>query len=302
MIPLRIGEAEVRRVVEWDRMVVDPGWILANADPETIRAAKSWLDHRFIEPDGDRLVLSMHSYVIRAPRLRVLVDSCNGNDKDRPTIPEWHRMRWPYIENLAAIGLAPEDIDIVLCTHLHADHVGWNTRLTDGRWVPTFPRARYVFARREFDHWNEAHRAGPPEPVNLGSFVDSVLPVVETGRAELVETDYGLTLGPGLQLMLRDAAGHTAGNVNIELGGGGRRVLFSGDVLHHPVQIAAPWIGSIADFDFDLARSVRARLIEDCANSDTVLLTGHFAGPTAGRVIRHRDGFRFRFFETGSDR
>lgn len=297
MIPIRIGGAEIRLVSEIDRFALDADWLFANANGETIRAGKSWLDERFIDPVGDQLILSFHSYVIDSPGCRILIDACNGNDKERPSMPAWHRLRHPYLENLAAIGLGPGDIDMVMCTHLHPDHVGWNTRLDNGRWVPTFPRARYLFGAREYDHWRALHDAHPPEPILRGSFADSVLPVVAVGQAEMVGPDFGLSLAAGLALTLQMAPGHSPGNMNIDLRQADRRVLFSGDVLHHPIQCAAPWLANRYDFDPARALETRTRLIEDCADADTILLAGHFPGPTAGRVVSCGDQFRFRFIE-----
>jgi glyoxylase-like metal-dependent hydrolase (beta-lactamase superfamily II) len=300
MIPLRIGQAEIRLVSEIERMPLDATWLFGNADLDVIRANKSWLDGRFIDPATDQLVLSFHSYLLRVGGRHILIDTCNGNDKERPSMLPWHRLRQPYLENLAALGVRPDDIDIVMCTHLHADHVGWNTRLENGRWVPTFGRARYVMAKAEFEHWHARHAANPEAPVNRGSFVDSVLPVVEAQRADMVESDFGIDLAAGLSLAMRPAPGHTAGNVHIDLRGRDGRALFSGDVIHHPVQFAAPWLANHADFDVAQAHATRMELMRSCADADIVLLTGHFPGPTAGRVVSAGEQFRFNFIEAES--
>src|SRR6202048_4713567 len=143
---------------------------------------------KLVDPASGLLVFAFHSTVIRTPRATILVDTCSGNDKERPHKLRYHRKNWPYLANLAAAGFMPEDIDYVLCTHLHADHVGWNTRLVGGRWVPTFPNARYLFARREWENWREAElRAAYTTDPN---YEDSLLPVMDSGQAELVATDY----------------------------------------------------------------------------------------------------------------
>src|SRR5258708_9567386 len=149
-----LGPIEIAQAVEIGRMAVDPNFLLGNVTPEIIAQHLDWLGPRLVEPGTRRLLLSFHSYVIKTTRHTILVDSCVGNHKQRPSFPEWHLLDGPYLASLAARGVQPEEVDYVLCTHLHADHVGWNTRLVDGRWVPTFPRAKYVMAKTEFDHFN----------------------------------------------------------------------------------------------------------------------------------------------------
>ncbi len=183
----------------------------------------------------------------------------------------------------------------MLCTHLHADHVGWNTRLVNGRWVPTFPNARYLMARTEFDHFNRMHQARPAQPVNRGSFADSVLPVVEHGRADMIESTHVVEGQSGKGIWLEPAPGHTPGNVHIHVRADGTDVLLCGDVIHHPIQFAEPQLQNPADVDKPLAVKTRLHLMNEYADKDTLILTGHFPAPTAGRIVRHRDRFRFRF-------
>ncbi len=290
-----LGAIEVHKLVEIERMPVDPTWLLGNITPQIIAANRDWLGPSLVEPGTDRLILSFHSYVIRTPGLTILIDTCNGNDKQRPSMPAWHMMQSPYLARLKALGLAPEDIDIVLCTHLHTDHVGWNTRLENGRWVPTFPNARYVMSRAEFAYFEAQHRQDPSRPLNRGSFVDSVLPVVEQGRAVMLAP--GDTVDAALTdtLTLESAVGHSPSGFNIFLKAGGRRACFCGDVMHHAIQCAVPELCNPSDYDHDLSIQSRRALLEHCADTDIVMLTGHFPEPTAGRVVSHGDNFRFRF-------
>jgi glyoxylase-like metal-dependent hydrolase (beta-lactamase superfamily II) len=288
------GSTEVHKITEIERMAVDPAWLLGNITPEIVAANRDWLGPVFVEPDTDKLVLSFHSFVIRTPAATILVDTCNGNDKHRPTMPAWDRLDTPYLQRLKALGFEPDDIDIVLCTHLHADHVGWNTRLENGRWVPTFPNARYVMSRHEYAYFEAKHRENPPAPINRGSFADSVLPIVEAGRATLVDPGDGLGAELGDQVWLEDAAGHSPGGMNLWLTGGGRRACFCGDVIHHAIQCADPELNSPADFDRAMGVRARRALLAQCADTDTVLMTGHFPDPTAGQVIRHGNEFRFQ--------
>jgi glyoxylase-like metal-dependent hydrolase (beta-lactamase superfamily II) len=151
-----IGEIEITRVLEFEAALFEPAVIYPEATPQTIERHRSWLERSLMDLGSGRLVFAFHSTIIKTARATILVDTCSGNDKERPHKLRYHRKSWPYLANLAAAGFAPEDIDYVLCTHLHADHVGWNTRLLGGRWVPTFPKARYLFARQEWEHWRVA--------------------------------------------------------------------------------------------------------------------------------------------------
>jgi glyoxylase-like metal-dependent hydrolase (beta-lactamase superfamily II) len=295
MRQLNIGGMRIDRLVEIDRLPFDQRWLFANADDTVIEANRSWLDHRTIEPGSGRFILSHHSYVVRTPQWTAIIDTCCGNHKDRPRVPVWHQLNQPYLDNMRALGLRPEDVDFVMCTHLHVDHVGWNTRLLDGRWVPTFPRARYLMGQIEYEHWEQQHRLKPERPVNHGSFEDSVLPVVAAGQAEFVKADHCLFDDPSAGLRFVPAPGHTIGNMMIDLRGGQDHAVMSGDVIHHPIQCAAPWLANAADFDPAAALATRLNLLRRLADTPSFLLTGHFPAPTAGRVVSHGDAFRFRF-------
>ena len=182
MQPTRIGNFEVARVADYEGPFFAPGDFFPDFDPAVVEENAALLGPRLIEPGTGKLIFSFHSFVIKTGRHTILVDACIGNDKERPTRPQFHRMKSPFIEDLARLGVKPEDVDYVMCTHLHWDHVGWNTRLADGQWVPTFPKARYVVAKREYDHWQGVHDSGVDTP-HARAFGDSVLPVVKTGQA-----------------------------------------------------------------------------------------------------------------------
>jgi glyoxylase-like metal-dependent hydrolase (beta-lactamase superfamily II) len=290
-----LGSLEIRKLVEMEQFAVDCHWLLGNLTPEILREHREWLGPSLVEPGTNKIYIAFHSYVIQTPTLNILVDTCNGNDKQRPSMPAWTNLKTPYLERLKALGLTPDDIDIVMCTHLHTDHVGWNTRLENGRWVPTFPNARYIMSRGDFEFYDKLHKSNPPQPVNRGSFIDSVLPVVERGLAVFV--DPGDTVDADLtdSVTLESAIGHTAGNLNILLKSGGRRACLSGDVFHHPIQFARPDLVSPADFNSDKAVAVRKRMIDSYADSDMMILAAHFPDPTAGHIVRHGNGFRFKF-------
>lgn len=288
METVRIGRFQVDRVVENQGPFAPVDFILPTADMARIEAHAHWVRPRYLSEDG-KLVMSFHSYVLQTPRHRILIDSCVGNDKQRPARPNWHLQQGTYLRSLASLGLAPEDIDFVCCTHLHADHVGWNTRLQDGRWVPTFPKARYVFARSEYAHWEQSHRQalarGEPA-INHGSFADSVLPVVDAGQAELVSEDFEFEEG----VYLAAARGHTPGTCCLHAHSQGQRGIFSGDVLHTPIQLLdLSWNSRFCEDPVQAAQT-RRDLVEAVADTDTLLLAGHFPHATAGRVQSRGDG------------
>lgn len=285
-----IGSIRVDRLVESEGPFAEYDFLLPEARPELLEEHADWLRPRFLEAGGTRIIMSFHTLIVRSARYTILIDTCVGNDKPRPNRPGWHRQNKPWLSNLAAHGLQPEDIDFVLCTHLHADHVGWNTRLIDGRWQPTFPNARYLFGRREYQHWQHACQTAD-QPLNHGAFEDSVLPIVEAGRATLVEDDHQLDTG----IWLAPAPGHTPGNVIVHLQDGGQHAILSGDVMHSALQLADPDLSSRFCSDAGQSRITRRALIDTYCDTATTLLTGHFPTPVAGRIVSHRNSFRFRF-------
>lgn len=287
----RSDRLSIARVVDLDGVRFPAAMIYPDAAPAAMRLLLARWGSDFIDAESLDLLLSFHTFVVRTERQVILVDTCVGNDKDRPTRPSWHRRDGTFLADLAAIGVRPEDVDVVLCTHLHADHVGWNTRLVDGRWVPTFPRARYLIAAAEFDYWRRQHEATPAAPVAYGSFADSVLPVVASGQAEMVAGDYEIESGVSLE----PAPGHTPGNIMLHVAEGARRAILCGDVLHHPVQLTHPDWSTHFCADPVRSRHCRHALLARCADTETRLLTAHFQAPTGGRVVRDGKAYGFIF-------
>jgi glyoxylase-like metal-dependent hydrolase (beta-lactamase superfamily II) len=228
--------------------------------------------------------MSIHAFVVETPDRRIVVDTCLGNDKQNRRIPHWNNLQGPFLRDLAEAGYPRESIDTVLCTHLHVDHVGWNTMLVDGRWVPTFPQARYLLGRAEFAHWTGDHGREDMRPI----LADSVLPVHEAGLVDLVETDHALC--PEVSLV--PTFGHTPGHVSVRVASRGEEALITGDFLHHPCQIAHPDWSSTADWDADQAHRTRLRMYRELADRPVLVLGTHFAGATAGRIVRDGEGFR----------
>ncbi len=276
----RVGDIKITKVVE----IEAPGpasWIVPKATPENL-LAESWLQPHFCDADGNA-IMSVHALVVESGDCKVLVDTCVGNDKRR-TLPAWNERTGPFLADLAAAGHPPESIDRVLCTHLHVDHVGWNTRLEGGRWVPTFPNARYLFGRSELEYWSNA-----PDETYGDVMGDSVTPIVEAGLVDLVESDYVLDE----HIRLEPTPGHTPGHVSVRISSGGEEAVITGDLLHHPIQCAHPDWGSSADVDPETAEATRRAFLERYGDTPTLVLGTHFAAPTAGRIVRDGDSWRF---------
>lgn len=284
-----IGRFTVDRVVESQGPIFPPTALFLTATPAAIESHRHWLEPNLMDPESGLLVVSFHTYVVRTPRHTILVDTGAGNHKDRPDKLRFHMKEFPYLERLAAAGVNPEAVDVVLCTHLHVDHVGWNTRLQNGRWAPTFPRAKYLFGRKEWEHWQaEAKRPGGKVE---GHHEDSVLPVIEAGQAVFVEGDHEIEDG----IWLEPAPGHTPGHLSVHLSGGGREAVMVGDVMNHALQVAEPDWNTCFCADQDLARRTRRAFLERYAGTDTLVMPGHFPTPTVGRIVRSGATFRFVF-------
>jgi glyoxylase-like metal-dependent hydrolase (beta-lactamase superfamily II) len=292
----RFGSMEIQKVVELDGLAFPASLIFPGATPEIVAHARQSLDARFIAQDEDALQWSFHSYVVRTPGRTILIDTCHGNDKNRPEPFAYaHMMNTDYLGNLARAGLSPEDVDLVMCTHLHIDHVGWNTRLSDGKWVPTFPNARYLMTRVDYERFERTSPDDPEGALGYYSFQDSVLPVVAAGQAELVETDHVIEQELGEGIWMEGAPGHTAGSVVIHAKNPYGHAVFAGDVIHHPIQVPAPSLYIAGEYDTAMAQRTRQRVLESCADMGALLLPAHFPSPSAARVVSTAAGLALDF-------
>jgi glyoxylase-like metal-dependent hydrolase (beta-lactamase superfamily II) len=259
-------------------------------DRDRVREHESWLCPDHYDPETGRMPSSVHSFILRTDHHIILVDTCIGNDRERPGIPEMHRLSTNYLGRLSSLGVEAEDIDFVMCTHLHVDHVGWNTRLLDGRWVPTFPNARYIFARAELAQ-AEADERDAIHPAVSSCFRDSILPIVEDGRADLVDDVHDI-----LDLLtLRPAPGHSPGHLRIELRSEREIGVFSGDILHSPIQVPFWEWSSQVCWDAEQSAQSRRELLEFCAAEDALLLPAHFVFPHVGRISESHSRFKVSF-------
>lgn len=285
---LRIGACTVHRLADMDRVQWPATAMFRALSGDALVQAAARTPPGMIDAAAGALLLSFNSYVVEMPGALVLVDAGIGNDKMRPDRPRWHMRNSGFLDALAAMGFPPERFDIVINTHLHADHVGWNTVLKDGAWVPTFPRARYVTSERELAHWGKLYETKGVETLH-GAYADSVAPLVVLGRLGAVATP--CEIAPGLTL--EPAHGHAPGMAVVRLATGEGDVLFLADVVHHPLQLSDPDMTSNFCMDPAQAVATRRRLLDDCAARGTIVAPYHFPTPVFGRFRRVEAGYDY---------
>jgi glyoxylase-like metal-dependent hydrolase (beta-lactamase superfamily II) len=284
--PIEIGSVTIHRIVEQEGPFFDVMQFFPTLTRELFEQNRAWLQPRFIDAEN-RLMLCIQSYIVQTPRHTIMIDSCVGNHKPRPTRSFWNMMNSDrYERNLAAAGLSVDDNDFVMCTHLHTDHVGWNTRLENGRWVPTFPKARYVFSDRELAYWTARQRE---DPAACPWITDSVLPIVAANRVDIVKSAHAfndlVTLIP--------TPGHTIDHYSVHVGQGSADAVITGDMIHSPLQARYPELGMMSDYDSTLAGRSRRELFSRFCDTSTLMCTAHFPSPSTARVVRRQDAFDF---------
>ncbi len=268
----QVGSVKITRIVEME-VAGGSRFILPDATREACLPF-DWMQPHFMDAEGN-LIMSIHALVVDTGDRRIVVDTCIGNDKQR-SIPNWSNLQTSFLADLETAGYPRESIDTVLCTHLHVDHVGWNTMLVDGEWVPTFPNARYLLAQPEFEYWD----AEEPDDLNDGVMADSVRPVVEAGLVDLIDWEHQVCP----EVSLTPTPGHTPGHVSIAIRSDGAEALITGDCFHHPCQMTrVDWCSS-ADYDQAAGQATRERLLEQFSESDVLIIGTHFATPTAGHI------------------
>jgi glyoxylase-like metal-dependent hydrolase (beta-lactamase superfamily II) len=281
---ITLGDTTIDRIVEQEGPFFDVSTFFPALTKELLDENRAWLQPRFVD-SKDRLMLCIQSYLLRTPHHTILIDTCVGNHKPRPARPFWHMLQTDRFERaLAATGVGVGDIDFVMCTHLHVDHVGWNTRLENGRWVPTFPNARYIFADRELAYWEQRRQV---DAAACPWITDSVLPIVAANRADIVKHDYALND----IVRLLPTPGHSIDHYSVHVGKSGADAVITGDMIHSPLQARYPKLGMMSDYDSRQAGLSRRELFGRFCDTSTLLCTAHFPSPSTGRVVGWRDAF-----------
>jgi glyoxylase-like metal-dependent hydrolase (beta-lactamase superfamily II) len=290
----KIGDVRLTRIMERGE-AVDAHFFLEGVTREFVKS-QSWLRPHFATDDGQTIGVRQ-TFLIESQGLKILVDTCVGNDKVR-SVPLFHQLNTSYLDDLEAAGCTVESVDCVLCTHMHVDHVGWNTRLVDGHWVPTFPNARYLFAQTEWDYWVRAADVYAEGVIMDGDILrDSVQPVVDAGLVDFVATDHVIT--PEVRLI--PTPGHTPGHVSVEISSRGRKAIITGDMMHHPIQCCVPNVVVPLDDDTPMAQQTRRDFLSRYADEPVVIFGTHFAHPTAGWIRAYGDSWRFDVGSTIGD-
>jgi glyoxylase-like metal-dependent hydrolase (beta-lactamase superfamily II) len=270
----QIGDVQVTRIVEVNAHQ-DPFTMLSTACAPDMGRDYPWLMPHFATPEGI-MKISFQAFALKTPQRTVIVDTCIGKDRDCQ-FPIFSHMQSDYLEDLAAAGYETDKVDTVLCTHLHFDHVGWNTRMVNGRFVPTFPNARYLFSRREHAFW----QARRPEDHHVAHFSESIDPVFEAGLVDLIDEAHQVCE----EVSLFPTPGHTPHHVSVRIRSRGQEAVITGDLMHHPLQFARPDLPVNADWDKAQGVQTRTAFFEGVADRDVTVIGSHFCDPTAGRVI-----------------
>ena len=281
----RIGDVEVARIVEVDAHEDNISMLLKDETADYVRQ-HPWLLPHFATPAG-LMKVSFQCFALRSRGQNVMIDTCIGADRQRE-YEVFCNLRTSFLEDLAAAGFPAAGINAVLCTHLHFDHVGWNTRLVEGRWVPTFPQARYLFGKQEYEHWK--HLRGTGGYHNIEHLHDAVDPVVAAGLVDYVTTDHRLTD----EVSLFPTPGHTPGHVSVLIRSRGQEAVITGDLMHHPIQLVDPLRHGNFDMDKEQGARTRQAFVERFANSPALVIGSHFPDPTAGWIVGEGGSWKLR--------
>lgn len=284
--PIALADITIHPIVEQQGPFFKALEFFPKLTRELLEENRSWLQPSFIDAGGG-VVLCVQGFVIKTPHHTILVDTCVGNHKSRPTRPFWNMMNSDKFEKaLAGVGLGVDDIDYVMCTHLHGDHVGWNTRLENGRWVPTFAKARYIMSDRELAHWTAREKDAPQ---SVPWITDSVLPIIAAKREQIVKSDFAFSE----TVKLMPTPGHTIDHFSVLVGRPGGDALITGDMIHSPLQGKYPDLGMLADYDSTQAAHTRRTVFDRLCDAPTIVCATHFPMPSTGRVRRWGDGYTF---------
>lgn len=287
---LQIGDVTITSLVERDGPWRRPEDMFLGYDAEAMKPHVAELDPEVFDAATGKMVITYQTFVVRTPKHTILVDTCTGEDKGYAAPMDFPKA--PWMDAFKREGLSPESVDYVFCTHLHIDHSGWNTKLVDGRWVPTFPNAKYVFHKREYAAWEALAREGKERPGGAGGvWKMNCEPVVEAGQALLVDDDFALDD----TVTLTPTPGHSPCHCCVNIRSKGQEAVVTGDLFHHALQVRNPQLSTIFCWDPEAAKESRRKVFEAVADTATVVLPIHFPAPTAGGIARDGDGFRWRY-------
>jgi len=277
----QIGDVNITRIIETEDTSMAAEIMLPEAKPENVLPIE-WLRPHFIDAEGN-LITSIFSLLIESRGKKIVVDTCLGNDKQR-TVPMWNERQGKFLDEIAQAGFPREAVDVVACTHLHPDHVGWNTMLVGDEWRPTFPNARYLFSSLDWEWLDQ-------QPITvLGDYCgDSVRPIFAAGLADLIVPDHEVTD----EVWLESTPGHSPGHVSVRISSQGQHAVVTGDLIHHPCQMAHPQWCSPFDFDHRQALGTREHFLQRFCDEPVLIIGSHFATPAAGRIIADGEVYRF---------
>lgn len=279
-----IGNLRLAKVVD-SLEPTSPRFLYVDKRKDDFDPYLEWLQPHFVDAEK-RMLLSVHTFIIRTTHHTILIDTCVGNDKQNLAYPHWNGRQGLYLRDLAAVGCAPGSVDYVFCTHMHLDHTGWNTRLQDGRWTPTFPNATYLFNKREWEHWQDE-----PDPADQAVVQQNIVPIIEAGQVEWVEDAWGIDD----EVALIPTPGHTPGHCSVHLRSNGQEAIITGDMMVNPVQIAEPQWSQQSDVDKALAIETRTRFINQHCDTDTLILGTHFNTPTGVYIVSKGEQKKIRW-------
>lgn len=289
MTQRQLGELRIERIVESICADFEPLSFFPETTPADWERHTPWMKPQALDATSGNIVLTIQAFLLRTRHHTILIDTCVGDHKPRPNRPQWDMLKLnTFLPRLAAAGVAPEDVDYVMCTHLHWDHVGWNTQLRDGQWVPTFPNASYVFTKGELEAWEALHRKEAQ-----AHFTDSILPILDAGKAQLVTSDFALDD----DVWFESTPGHTPDHVAVHLASQGTEGVITGDLIHSPVQCLEPdWLMR-ADFEPQRAIATRRSFLERYCETDVLVCATHFPEPSFGHIVARDDAFWFAYEE-----
>jgi glyoxylase-like metal-dependent hydrolase (beta-lactamase superfamily II) len=279
----KVGDVEIARIVEVYGFEDNISMLLKDETAAFVQRF-AWLRPHFATPEG-LMKISFQAFVLRSRGKHVMIDTCIGADRKRE-YDVFCNIKTTFLQDLAAAGFPPESINAVLCTHLHFDHVGWNTQLVEGRWVPTFPQARYLFGKQEFEHWVHLRNTGGYH--DFEHLHDAIDPIVAAGLADYITPDYQVTD----EVSLFPTPGHTPGHVSVLIRSRGEEAVITGDMMHHPIQLVDPLRQGNFDMDKEQGAQTRQAFVDRFGNSKVLIIGSHFADPTAGWIVRDGRGWR----------